>query len=703
MAGFIRRFTTFPPLDVITEIEGVVIVDLIPPGIFVGRITGTVCLVGEWPKGPFNTPTIVEGDQTIRDTFGGFSLSVTDPFDFSAGAFTNPYSNGNAFCWLKNKTYRRLVLVRVDVDLAEGCNVQIYNSDGENGVGSIDCDNGGTGVTPADTETFTLDDGVNTAVVFQFNLGTPVTETNTLREVDISAAVDEDDVRDAIVAAVNNAPVLNITAFANGAGIVGLYQDQNGTGGNTAIADTVADAAFAPAAFAGGTGTTRSNSKLTGPLTLLAGTRVRDASAPDVEFALSSDIVLAEGTNVGVAGTAAYDADASSYSVRTISDVPVFSTRNQPEVAVGDVDSVDSTDLFRSSIGAGTSNPNRAVRASTTVGLDSAAANVAVLAPLSTATFDTRYENALQSTLPGLPATDLIETVACARESDAIRTAMGTNAADASSVGTGRHSLHRPPIGTTSATALGASTPGVGANRSDRNFYCYPHFEQRIPELAEQDPNHDIAPSENILLGADAAMSTILSNLPPEENPGQSTQEFRNGGLLTFVRKLEDGLTGTGQPTNFTMDTYKLFKAGGVAALRRDPRLSEWVFQSGVTSVDPSLYPSLATIKRRRMADFIQDSLATIALRFNKKLATGARIDSMIGELTDFLDLLLSEENEAQQRIADYSLDASSGNTTQLAGTGVFVIIIEVQLLDSLDSIVLQTTIGESVTIESTN
>ena len=196
-------------------------------------------------------------------------------------------------------------------------------------------------------------------------------------------------------------------------------------------------------------------------------------------------------------------------------------------------------------------------------------------------------------------------------------------------------------------------------------------------------------------------MATILSKLPPENNPGQSTQEFRSGGLLSFVRKLEDGLTGTGQPTAFTLTNYINFKAAGIAALRRDPRLGEFVFQSGVTSVDPTLFPSLVPIKRRRMADFVQDSLATIALRFNKQPQTAERIDSLIGELTDFLDTLLSETNRAQQRIADFSIDATSGNTQQLQGSGIFVIIADVQLLDTLDHIVIQTTIGEGVTIEA--
>ena len=48
MAGFIRRYGNFPGTETITLIEGVVIVDLPPPGSITGLSTGTVGLVGEF-------------------------------------------------------------------------------------------------------------------------------------------------------------------------------------------------------------------------------------------------------------------------------------------------------------------------------------------------------------------------------------------------------------------------------------------------------------------------------------------------------------------------------------------------------------------------------------------------------------------------------------------------------------------------------
>lgn len=565
MAGLIRRFTTYPTLDVILSVPGVVIVDLIPPGVFAGRTTGKVLLVGEWPKGAFNTPTDVEGDQTIQSVFGGFSLSMRDPLSPT----TNPYSNGCAFTWLKDKAFRSLALIRVDMTLTLGVKLQLT--------------------------------------------GTPT--------------------------------------------------------------------------------------PLTAAVTIPAGTRVRDASAPTREFAIAQDVVFAAGTDLAVVAFTAFNPAnlAQTYSTRTVSAIPVYSTQGVSEGAVGDVDSVDSGDLFRAGIGPGTGLPSIVVTAATAA-LDGAAANATPLTVLTSGDIDTRYTNALTASLPGGDVTSNVYVIASARQSAAIRTALLANAGSASAVGVGRRAVTRPPIGTLPAAAIGSPDPGVGANRGDRNFYCYPHARQNIPEIASLDPAATIS-SSRVLVGADAWMASLLSVLPPENNPGQSTQDVVSGGLLLPILELESGLTTVGQPTAFTTTNYQQFQAAGVCALFRSPQLGEWVFMSGVTSVNPALFPSLARISRRNMADFIQDSLAAISLPYSKKPATDDRYDSLVAEMDDFLAGLLSEENPQTQRIDAYALDSKSGNTAALQGSGIRVVLISVRTLDELDDIVLQTNIGPSVEI----
>ncbi|MBT8428380.1 MAG: hypothetical protein KJN79_00565 [Gammaproteobacteria bacterium] len=144
----------------------------------------------------------------------------------------------------------------------ESCYAEIINPSTAQGMevdgrarGTIDCDNTGTAVTPADTETFVLDDGTNPAVTFEFDTNASVTETATLRAVDISAAADEDDVRDAIITAVGAAPALNITATSGGAGLVDLLNLTGGTAGNVAITETVTSALFAVTGMTGGLAT----------------------------------------------------------------------------------------------------------------------------------------------------------------------------------------------------------------------------------------------------------------------------------------------------------------------------------------------------------------------------------------------------------------------------------------------------------------
>jgi hypothetical protein len=94
-----------------------------------------------------------------------------------------------------------------------------------------------------DGETFTLDDGTNPAKVFEYDLpGNGVVPGNVA--INLSAASLVQHVRDATVAAINAAALLDITAYPIGTDQVGLVHD-NGNGGiQVAVTETVADAGF---------------------------------------------------------------------------------------------------------------------------------------------------------------------------------------------------------------------------------------------------------------------------------------------------------------------------------------------------------------------------------------------------------------------------------------------------------------------------
>ena len=145
------------------------------------------------------------------------------------------------------------------------------------------------------------------------------------------------------------------------------------------------------------------------------------------------------------------------------------------------------------------------------------------------------------------------------------------------------------------------------------------------------------------------------------------------------------------------MESYKLFKQYGVAALRMD-RVVGPIIQSGVTT---SLTSGETTINRRRMADFIQDTMAARGNQLNKRLLRESLKDAILSEFDAFLGDLLSENNPEAQRIHSYSLDDKTLNTPALQARGIHVVKTKVRMLSTLDDLVLATEIGQDTVTTS--
>lgn len=108
---------------------------------------------------------------------------------------------------------------------------------------------------PADGNTVVMDDGPNAAVTFEFDNNASVTESNTLRRVVIGATLAQ--TIGNLLAAINAAPVLDITAYApvrggNHTGSLRLRNDFPGTAGNVTV--TAVGANIVVAGMTGGTG-----------------------------------------------------------------------------------------------------------------------------------------------------------------------------------------------------------------------------------------------------------------------------------------------------------------------------------------------------------------------------------------------------------------------------------------------------------------
>jgi hypothetical protein len=189
-------------------------------------------------------------------------------------------------------------------------------------------------------------------------------------------------------------------------------------------------------------------------------------------------------------------------------------------------------------------------------------------------------------------------------------------------------------------------------------------------------------------VGSDLYMASLLSNLPPENNPGQGVAPVPE--LMSTILGLQRSAP------QLDLAEYVNLRARGVASPRIDATVGP-IFQSGITT---SLTSGQKNIARRRMADFIQDSIARSLNPFSKMVLRDSLRDSIVAEVDAFLSGLLSVDNPAAQRIADYQIDDRSGNTAARLAKGIFTIIVRVRTLASADFLVLQTEIGEGVVIQ---
>lgn len=312
-------------------------------------------------------------------------------------------------------------------------------------------------------------------------------------------------------------------------------------------------------------------------------------------------------------------------------------------------------------------------------------------AALSESAIDAAYVATLDSTLNANNIAKEANIIFSARQSNAIRTALRTNVLSASSEGlAGRIAVIRPPLGSTTRSLALSTTqqPGVGAYRDERVIYAFPGVSTFVPQIARRGTSGGagFTASGLIDLGFDSWVASTMSQLAPEENPGQAT------GFMAGIQTVE---VGNPDVQDMRQNDYKSFRAAGIAALRIDDGVP--IIQSGVTSVNPQVSPNRRNIARRRMADFIQDSISPRLKSFNKKVNTRSRRGLILGEIDSFMNGLLSPKNPSSQRIAEYAIDGLSGNTPESLAAGIFRIILKARTLSSLDFIVLDTEIGENV------
>lgn len=364
-------------------------------------------------------------------------------------------------------------------------------------------------------------------------------------------------------------------------------------------------------------------------------------------------------------------------------------TRQTQSVAADDPGPYDLK--VRPALDNGTAGAAPVLTVTTLVQLLSAAWSVtnplALTAALTEPQLDVKYLAAFDRTLNPNSIARVVNLSWSARQSNQCRAKVRQNAIDASAGGLlGRVGAVRPPLGTTTRAMAksNAAQPGVGAYRSQRVVYNYPGVQTFVPAIATRGTTGGAGfTADGIIdVGSDGFLVSVCSQLPPEENPGQLTTFM--GGAIGIEANNPD-------VQDMDINDYKAFKASGICA----PRLDEgaMVFQSGVTSVDPQIQSGLVNIARQRMEDFIEDSEARALVNFGKKLSTRGRRAQCVGIIRGFLKQLKDAE-----RIADFALDLSA-NTPALTGQGLFRIRQLIRSLPSLDGIIIDSTVGETVDV----
>ena len=659
MAGFIRRFPFFPGTEVITAIEGVIIVDQAPPGQVEGGDTGVVAVMGEYADMTFavkiSASGVVTTDPRAAEIIGAQDLEdKAGGFDEFLGEFGG--SMGNGFVEVRNKRFQRLIVVPVDI------------------------------LTPAG--------GSQGSLRVWRELPTNQTATVAIGIVPTSAAL--------VQASRQFASGANRARLASRVGFTDLFERvSNVDGAVTAIGAAVTQV-FTSAlgnfvvngvlegdalviGVIGGAGALGANARTFRVISIDSATQLtveeQDGSSFDWTTGAALPYRVEPGSNADSGPGANQLSEAAGYDVlaRPLDATLATGIELAPSVvpSAGTAGSWDSL-----------SGLTAKVHPSTPLTFEAAlhAVNAA-----ASATIDARYQAAFDALLSDdFPERD-INIIVAARKSNTIRTKMDSHVLVASERGLTRRGITSPPINQlTLSTVLGDTGNGVGATRDERLDYAWPGARTSIPEavgfsIATSDGK---TTSDGILdVTGDTWLSSVESVLPPERNPAQSAPP-----VPTVLAPVTAFARGT---PKLDISGYTQLRSRGIVGLRFDKTVGPH-FQSGITT---SLISGEKNIFRRRMADFLQDAMAARLVQLSKLPLTQQNKDDMITELDAFLVDLQSPDNPSAQRIDSFSNDDTSGNTEATRVNNIHVIITKVRLTPTGDFIVLQTDIGTGVVI----
>jgi hypothetical protein len=734
--GFTRRYTFDPGLTEILKIEGVVIISRAPPGLVIGTGTGCALCVAEFEDGPFEKVTEVLGSSDLLNQFGGFGFTY-DAVDsnnpcararYADGQVAPEYWNGNGFIALGNKQFARLLLCRVDTSVGS---VQFTR------LGAV---SGGSGFTfdlePAQVLGVKLNGGGATSVTFNATAATKNSAAGTYPSTfaggeSITYKIDGntyttvflvgDQTQTQVIARLN--ATVGFAAFVNAGGnVTTLNGRQRGSGGSVQIVSVsgalvTTATGFSAGAAQAGTGNVANIDQVT--RTELK-TIIEGAVAGTLVDTDSNNAIRISNTGTPATGTIAIDSATTTAlglgfpldtvfsaaasvdgtipagtRVQTAGGV-VFVTMQTIAIAAANAGPYSVKVRHAVDDGTGASQLTAAINAMTgpvLVGAFAVSNPLPTAAALTEGAIDAKYITAIDKTRATSNVSKQDNLIWSARTSNAIRSRLRQNALDASGNGCqGRIAHISPPLGTSRVIARSTSAqPGMGAYRSQRVVYNYPGVSTYFPQIAARGTagGAGFTANGNIDVHSDGFAVSLESQLPPEENPGQQT-DFMFGAL---------GIESNNPDVqDLTEDDYVAFRAAGIMAPRFDD--GDAFFQSGIVNVDPIANAAVKNVNRQRMADFIEDTLAVNIMPFDKKLGSIDRRAQVVSQIRSFLSDLKGAPGKTAQRIADFSVDPLSGNTKDSIAAGVFRVLVKVMTIASMDVIVFDVQVGETVVIE---
>lgn len=679
MAGFVRRFTSFPPTDVITAIEGINIVDLPPPGSIAGLNENVVGLVGEFADMTFATTIDASGNITtsvvpVEIVTSQDLVNKLGGFDFTLGSFGGDCGNG--LVELRNKSFGRLVVA--PVNLASSAGIRLWRQ-----LPTCKSATDPTPIVPTSAATIPAPFLLTQAAAPAERLS--VAGATTLEGLEAYKTG-----TDGALTTTSAAATQTLTSAG------GAFLTLARTDGKVGV--QVGDALVI--GVVGGAGALGSNAGTFRVVSATATTLVYQ-NLDGSNFAVTTASALPYRVHPGNAADS-FGAGALLTSQATFA-VPVRPLTNGAGTGVSTSDGTWAVGtalvpLVAPPSATGTTwDPLSGLAAK--VGPTIAVGYTASLQQpnaVNSSTIDAAYTSALAAFLTDNVPQSEVAHVWCARKSATIRSQLRLHALTQSAQGVGRTASVSPSLNLTLTTSLatvtGDADPGVGANRDERVFYDWPPVKTFVPEavgVSLTRADGSVGTDGVVDTTGDGWMSAVLGNLAPERNPGEASPTTSKvlapvAGYATNVPALD-------------INAFKLMRLRGISGIRMDKTVGP-VFQSGVTT---SLVSGQKNINRRKMADFIEDSMASAFKPYAKLPDTDQLRDAILGQADDFLSDLLSADNKSRQRIDGYLLDEKSGNTAQTDAQGIFVLIVKVKTTPTADFIVLQFTVGDGVVISS--